>query len=93
MSETDLFEYSPATGLRLKHPSGGGVRLREVEPAGATHRSGGGRVVREDGEHDSRSVQEFVREVTDRTGPRADNAQTETDHPTPATIFAKSICQ
>jgi len=87
MTTKDLFEYTPQTGLQLRNP-GGGVRLREVEPAGASHRQGGGRVVRED--DDTRTVQDFARAISDGAGPRPGTVS-EDDGPSPAAIFAKTI--
>ena len=87
MTTENLFEYSPATGLRLKHPSGGGgTRLREVEPAGANHRQGGGRAIHEEDARTSREFAESIRSIgSDRLSKQRE------DTPNPATIFAKSI--
>jgi len=73
----DLFEYDPI----------GGLRLREVEPAGASHRSGGGRVVHEDG--DARTSREFAESIRSIGSDRLSKQREDT--PTPAATFAKTI--
>jgi len=65
------------------------LRLREVLPAGATHRRGGGANLHEQGE-DDRSVQDFARAISDGAGPRPGTVS-EDDGPSPAAIFAKTI--